>query len=333
MMCFFIGTEIRDEIVHAPRFRIVRHYTLILDTPIRMMKFLVLALACFCSVKGFQVIGSPVAKPSIAASKRAPDYQRQGHQQQIRFRDDSVLFASIDGGLSAKKNEFDSDAVIKYGAALVTQLALFYGLFTGLDMIIAALGIVKVPFAVNCILFYATALKSRVFNPLPNNRPQPKTLETDGQKQQRVMPSWTPPGVVFPIVWLLLIAPLRAATSAMVYQTTLSYADPAIMALILHLSIGDIWNTINNVEKRYGVAVVGVLAVWLSKAHAAYQYYQVVPLAGKLLAASLIWLTIASALVTATWRLNPDPVTGVSEPLYPVTGKTKTTFAWGSKSD
>jgi translocator protein len=100
--------------------------------------------------------------------------------------------------------------------------------------------------------------------------------------------------------------------------------------LYLHLSIGDVWNTINNIERRFGVAVTGVLLVWLSKAHAAYQYGRVNVLAGRLVAATLIWLTIATALVTATWRLNPDPATGKPEPLYPVKGKAETTFAWFS---
>ena len=147
------------------------------------------------------------------------------------------------------------------------------------------------------------------------------------------MPSWTPPGPVFPIVWLLIIGPLRAFTSAMVYNTVGLYACPAILSLALHLSIGDTWNTVNNVERRYGVAVVGVLCVWLSKANAAYNYFQVIPLAGKLLGLSLVWLTIASALVTRTWQLNPDPETGKPEPLYPVTGKAATKFAWFAKKE
>jgi translocator protein len=116
----------------------------------------------------------------------------------------------------------------------------------------------------------------------------------------------------------------------MIYESVGSYASLPILSLMLHLSIGDVWNTINNVERRFGVAVTGVFCVWLSKAHAAYQYSLVNSLAGKLLGATLIWLTIATALVTATWRLNPDPETGKLEPLYPVTGKALTKFAWFS---
>ena len=74
------------------------------------------------------------------------------------------------------------------------------------------------------------ALKSRVLNPLNNTRPSQQNLETDENK--RVMPTWTPPGVVFPIMWILVIGPIRAATTAMVYGMTGSYASAAILSSV-----------------------------------------------------------------------------------------------------
>jgi translocator protein len=254
---------------------------------------------------------------------------------------------------SSVSGKFDSTAVMKYIVAIAVQMGLFTLLFRSMDMIVTYFKIQKVPFVINCILFYGLALKSRIFNPMSNTRPQVKTLEadvvadttttttttTDETKKtkdvatifRRKMPSWTPPGIVFPIVWLLIIGPIRAISTSMIYQTVGSYASIPILSLLLHLSIGDVWNTINNVERRFGVAVTGVLCVWLSKAHAAYQYSRVNHVAGTLLGATLIWLTIASALVTATWQLNPDPVTGKPEPLYPVVGNGITKFAWFSQ--
>ena len=102
------------------------------------------------------------------------------------------------------------------------------------------------------------------------------------------------------------------------------------MAFMLHLTCGDIWNTINNTEKRYGAAVVGIIGVVLSAANAANQYYQVDPLAGKLLGGTLLWLVTAGALITDTWRLNPVEGTGERVPLYPVKGEAETKFMWFS---
>jgi translocator protein len=233
----------------------------------------------------------------------------------------------------------DIGAMVRYGSAIIIQMALFAGVFSGLDALVAALKISKVPFAINFILFYACALKSRVLNPLNNQRPQPKTKEIeskDGSNDPppRIMPSWTPPGFIFPIVWLLIIGPLRAVSSSLVYQSTGRYFCTSIMTLMAHLSIGDIWNTINNKERRYGTSVVGVLLVWASAAFAAFQYFQVAPLAGRLLSLPLIWLTVASSLIIRSWQLNLAPDTGKPESLLPTKTadqKTITKLDWFEK--
>lgn len=235
--------------------------------------------------------------------------------------------ASATERIGLRKDKFDYDAVVKYLGAVGIQGALLFGFLFGLDVLVDSLAL-KVPRPANFVLFYALSLKSRVFNPLANNRPKVNTLESESSSTKRVMPSWTPPGVVFPVMWLLVIAPLRALASTMVVAATSQYASYTIMTLMTHLSIGDVWNTINNVERRYGVSVVGVACVWLSKAYAAYSYGRVVPRAGTLLALPLVWLTVASALIYSTWRINPDPTTGKPEPLYPTVGDKKTKLVW-----
>jgi tryptophan-rich sensory protein len=176
-------------------------------------------------------------------------------------------------------------------------------------------------------LFYITSLKSRVYNPLNNSRP--KLVKEDVVKgfNDRIMPKWTPPGFIFPIVWLLIVSPLRATASTMIVQAKASFLNLPLLSLMLHLSVGDVWNTINNTERRYGTSVLGVVAVWFSAVHAAYQYYRISPLAGRLLGATCIWLTIAATLIGQTWRLNGK------EPLLPMIAsgqESKTKFVWGS---
>ncbi len=210
----------------------------------------------------------------------------------------------------------DIEAIAKYAGAVVLQMSLITGLFTGIDALVGATGI-QIPFAANFFMFYIFALKSRIFNPMSNQRPQKDTKEIKAAVQRK-MPEWTPPGVVFPIVWILLIGPLRAASSAILVTGGLApYASPAILALMLHLSIGDTWNTINNVERRYGASMVGVACVWISAAYAAFQYSQVDALAGKLLSLPLIWLTIASSLIVRTWQINPSEETGEKDTILP----------------
>eukprot|EP00980_Cylindrotheca_fusiformis_P029129 scaffold22736_cov111-Cylindrotheca_fusiformis.AAC.4 len=268
----------------------------------------------------------PLAAHLAAVSSNIPS-KMKFTQTQLASSTGEENNSSVDGDGGNEGISFKT--LGKYVVALVVQMGLITGVLKGLDELVSRT--TTVPFAVNVVLFYALALKSRVFNPLSNRRPLPKTKEIEGQAERK-MPTWTPPGFVFPIVWLLLIGPLRAVTSSMVYRTTGSYADKAILSLMLHLSIGDVWNTINNVERRYGTSVVFVSFVWSSAAFAAYQYSQVLPLAGKLLSLKLIWLSVAASLIVRTWQLNPNPKTGKKYPLLPRVGDdADTKIIWFSK--
>ena len=167
-------------------------------------------------------------------------------------------------------------------------------------------------------IFLLLSVRSRFFNPLNNARPE---LETGTQSQEdRIMPSWTPPGVTFPIMWVLVCAPLRAFAASTLYEASTGRLneghlnDPVLLWLVLHLCIGDTWNTVNNVERRTGAAVPGVVLVWGSALFAAAQYYDAVPTAGLLLGATGLWITVAAALVVDTWRVNNARQ---PEPLYP----------------
>lgn len=230
--------------------------------------------------------------------------------------------------------KLDVGALGKYAAAAATELSLFGATFQLVDLALAQFD-ASLPFPAAFLVFYASSLKSRVFNPLNNARPdRSRAVAGEGSKgfRDRVMPSWTPPGVFFPIMWILIIGPLRAYSSALVVSAAGGLFTLPTMAFIAHLTVGDIWNTINNTEKRYGASVIGVLCVVLSAANAAYQYSTVDPLAGKLLGGTLLWLVTAAALITDTWRLNPLE-SGERVPLYPVVGEAETSFLWGAKGD
>ena len=245
----------------------------------------------------------------------------------------SAIRSSASSDDAGSDGQLDVGALGKYALAAGIQMGIFSGVFKLADIGLASAGMTpsSLPFAAIAFVFYACALKSRAFNPLNNARPdRSKAVEGKGSAgfKDRVMPSWTPPGFIFPIMWLLIIGPIRAYSSAMVVTATGTFFNPAIMAFIFHLTCGDIWNTINNTEKRYGMSVVGILLGVVPSAYfAASQYYAVEPLAGKLLGGTLLWLCTASALITDTWRLNPNE-NGKREPLYPVKGEAKTEFAW-----
>lgn len=295
---------------------------------VSVVSLVILVVCQLCTVtNAFQ-------QPSITRSQRHEPFtvvQRPGTIDRRLYNKNDKKGRSL---LMSSQNsvELDTDAVAKYATAAAVQLSLFSAIFYALDQIVSISPFEQLPAPAVGFLFYFFSLKSRTLNPLNNKRPElkengvPKS-SSDGFRD-RVMPSWTPPGVVFPIMWILLIGPARAYSSMLVFQNNgHQLLDPALLSLALHLTIGDIWNTINNTEKRYGTAVIGVLCVVASAANAAIQYYNTYPLAGQILGATLLWLCTAAALITDTWRLNPKP-DGNRDPLYPVKGEANTSFLW-----
>ncbi|CAJ1341182.1 unnamed protein product [Effrenium voratum] len=227
--------------------------------------------------------------------------------------------------MRAGEKELDTDAVGKYVAAISVQVLAIASFFLALDTGSQAFN-VQVPDWAVFGLFFGMSIRSRLFSPLDNSRPDINKAsrgEATGGFNDRQMPSWTPPGIFFPIMWILIVAPLRAASSMMVWQQVGHLCDASILVLMLHLAIGDTWNTVNNVERRLGAAVPGVLCVWASALLASYAYWQVVPMAGQLLLPTCLWLTVAAALVADTWRLNNSDG---SEPLFPYRGGSRTRF-------
>ncbi len=101
--------------------------------------------------------------------------------------------------------QLDTDALLKYATSAITELTLFATTFQLLDLTLTQLldlDSIPIPFAF--LVFYGCSLKSRVFNPLNNQRPdRSKAVDGEGSSgfRDRVMPSWTPPGVTFPIMW------------------------------------------------------------------------------------------------------------------------------------
>ena len=151
------------------------------------------------------------------------------------------------------------------------------------------------------VFMFFMSLKSRVFSPLNNSRP--KASNDDPVFKNLARPSWQPPPKAFPIIWIT-IAFLRTISTTLVFRHEKTLLSFPISSMFLHLSIGDTWNTINNVERRLGTSAAGVFFVLFSVIATTYLYYTTLPLAGYVLAPSVIWLSIATLLVNTIFRMN-----------------------------
>lgn len=165
--------------------------------------------------------------------------------------------------------------------------------------------------------FLVMSVKSRTFAVLDASRPNDKGQDATMPKiyTEIKRPSWSPPGIVFPIVWST-IGLLRTISSFLIWEAMgRQFLVLPLMVMMVHLSIGDTWNYINNQQKLRGTSVAGVAFVWTSAASVVALYYQALPLAGKILAPSVVWLSIASCLIFSIWQLNGG---GKTDPLLPM---------------
>ncbi|MGH1394137.1 MAG: TspO/MBR family protein [Trichormus sp.] len=207
--------------------------------------------------------------------------------------------------------ELDIKAVLVYKLGTILQIVV---------MVLALLGMEKLIMLIDhnssfpswfstfltALFFTLFSIRSRIFSLLDNTRSR-QTYD------QVIRPRWSPPPLVFPIVWMI-IAVLRVISSVLVWQEmNHQFLVLPFILFVVHLAVGDTWNTIFTVERRLGAAVpVVILGPWLSALVVTAVYWQTNALAGMVLSFSCIWLTVAAALVVRIWQLNG------SEPLYPL---------------
>lgn len=232
--------------------------------------------------------------------------------QSFELRTSALRLSSTDNEEKASglQRTFDPLATANYILATGIQWALITFTLSliqkhAIPFLASGLALYKLPSSfINIVpisLFLFLSLRSRVFSPLDNSRPS--AMKDDPVFTKRKLPSFMPPRMVFPVVWSTITL-LRTISSFLVFQKTESLVSAPLLALTLHLCVGDTWNTINNVESRLGTAALVVLAVLATCLVAVRRFYEVLPRAGLLLAPSAVWLGVANVLVHRIWAIN-----------------------------
>ncbi|MFY9213011.1 MAG: TspO/MBR family protein [Aestuariivita sp.] len=116
-------------------------------------------------------------------------------------------------------------------------------------------------------------------------------------------PSWTPPDWVFPVTWMVLYVCMALAGARVAVMPD---NGVAMAFWAMQIAFNGLWTPVFfGLKKiRLAMAVIGVL--WLSVLLTLIALWQVDLIAGLLFVPYLVWVTIASALNAAVWRLNPD---------------------------
>lgn len=132
-------------------------------------------------------------------------------------------------------------------------------------------------------------------------------LTRDGMKAFTdviAQPPFSPPPLVFPIVWTVLYA-LMGYSSARIWLAPPS--TPRSRGLNLYaigLVFNFFWSLIFFNAQAFGFAFFWLLTLWLLVLLMILAYNEVDPLSAKLQLPYLIWLTFAAYLNLGVWYLN-----------------------------
>lgn len=123
--------------------------------------------------------------------------------------------------------------------------------------------------------------------------------------RELVRPAWAPPGWLFGPVWSVLYALMGVSAWLVWREQSLAGARVAIGVFIVQLAVNALWTWLFFVWRFGTVAFGEILLLWLLIVANIVLFSRVSKVAALLLTPYLAWVSFASALTFATWRLNP----------------------------
>ncbi|HYD15097.1 MAG TPA: TspO/MBR family protein [Hyphomicrobium sp.] len=116
-----------------------------------------------------------------------------------------------------------------------------------------------------------------------------------------VKPSWTPPNWVFPPAWTVLYVMIALAGWRVFEKQGIV---PALIVWIVSLQLNAAWSVLMFKEHLIDYALADIAALWLSIAAFIGLTWNTNRLASLLFVPYLLWVSYATALNSAIWRLN-----------------------------
>ena len=123
---------------------------------------------------------------------------------------------------------------------------------------------------------------------------------------QLTKPRWAPPPGVFSPVWTTLYLMMAiAAWIAWRKRTPGRATRIALQLFAVQLVLNALWSWLFFRWHLGALALLEVCLLWFAILATLTQFWRVRPLAGALLIPYLLWVSFATALTAAVWRLNP----------------------------
>jgi translocator protein len=117
-------------------------------------------------------------------------------------------------------------------------------------------------------------------------------------------PTWTPPAWVFAPVWTALYCMMGIAAGLVWSRAGWAVARVSLILFAIQLVLNVTWSAIFFGLHQPGWAFAEIVLLWAAIAATAGEFWRVSKAAGWLMIPYLAWVTFASALNFAVWRLN-----------------------------
>ena len=121
-------------------------------------------------------------------------------------------------------------------------------------------------------------------------------------------PAWNPPAWLFGPVWTVLYL-MMGVSSWLVWREGPRHPAGVKQALIwyaVQLGLNALWSIFFFGMRQIGVALVDIIALWLTLLITIIKFWRIRPAAGWLMTPYLLWVTFATALNSAIWWLNRE---------------------------
>lgn len=122
--------------------------------------------------------------------------------------------------------------------------------------------------------------------------------------EQLAKPSWTPPGWIFGPVWTVLYGMMAVAAWLVWKRHGAAGARWPLLLFAVQLFLNGMWSWLFFGLEHPGAALVDIVALWMAILATTLGFWRLSRLAAALLVPYLAWVSFATALNLAIWRLN-----------------------------
>ena len=127
---------------------------------------------------------------------------------------------------------------------------------------------------------------------------------TEAYNTSVLQPSFSPPSIVFPIVWAILFALMGIGASRIWLAPPSAARTQSTVLFLLQLAVNFFWSIIFFNMQAFGFAFVWLILLWILILWMIISFYKVDRAAAYLQIPYLLWVTFAAILNYAVWQLN-----------------------------